>query len=188
MTSLTTSDAQIAPHPPPARRVAGGTRPSASLRLLRDVPASPRRRASRLASSRPQRGPLWISSQPLRRNLISNFAGSGWSALLGLIVLPVCLRLPGVEAYGLVGIFATLLSMLTPLEAGRGAMGRRYKDDVLIAAATALAVVLAARLLLPAGLDRFATFLYLAATGLVSFTATVLVTPASRSLLLTRMK
>src|SRR5438477_11920153 len=67
MTSLTTSDAQIAPHPPPARRVAGGTRPSASLRLLRDVPASPRRRASRLASSRPQRGPLWISSQPLSR-------------------------------------------------------------------------------------------------------------------------
>src|SRR5712675_2402146 len=65
MTSLTTSDAQIAPQPPPARRVAGGTRPSASLRLLRDVPASPRRRASRLASSRPQRGPLWISSQPL---------------------------------------------------------------------------------------------------------------------------
>src|SRR2546423_3654359 len=69
MTSLTTSDAQIAPQPPPARRVAGGTRPSASLRLLRDVPASPRRRASRLASSRPQRGPLWISSQPLRPTL-----------------------------------------------------------------------------------------------------------------------
>src|SRR5438552_1331105 len=39
MTSLTTSDAQIAPQPPPARRVAGGTRPSASLRLLRDVPS-----------------------------------------------------------------------------------------------------------------------------------------------------
>src|SRR5713226_7837915 len=66
VTSLTTSDNEIAPQPPPARRVAGGTRPSALLRLLRDVPASPRRRASRLASSRPQRGPLWIFSQPLR--------------------------------------------------------------------------------------------------------------------------
>src|SRR5256714_11057782 len=67
VTSLTTSDSEIAPQPPPARRVAGGTRPSALLRLLPDVPASPRRRASRLASSRPQRGPLWIFSQPLNR-------------------------------------------------------------------------------------------------------------------------
>ncbi len=56
----------------------------------------------------------------LRRNLIANFAGSGWSALLGIVVLPICLRLMGVEAYGLVGIFATLLSLLTPLEAGLG--------------------------------------------------------------------
>ncbi len=56
----------------------------------------------------------------LKRNLIANFAGSGWSALLGIAVLPVCLRLIGVEAYGLVGIFVTLLSLLTPLEAGLG--------------------------------------------------------------------
>src|SRR5207253_7388757 len=84
MTSLTTSDTQIAPQPPPARRVAGGTRPSASLRLLRDVPASPRRRASRLASSRPQRRPLWISSQP----------PSGWAPLsrLGHLVMATSLR------------------------------------------------------------------------------------------------
>ena len=56
----------------------------------------------------------------LKRNLIANFAGSGWSALLGFVVLPICLRLMGVEAYGLVGIFATLLALLTPLEAGLG--------------------------------------------------------------------
>jgi len=56
----------------------------------------------------------------LKRNLIANFAGSGWSGLLGIVVLPICLRLMGVEAYGLVGIFATLLSLLTPLEAGLG--------------------------------------------------------------------
>jgi hypothetical protein len=46
-------------------RSCGVRRPSASLRLLRDVPASPRRRASQLASSRSQSRPLWISSQPL---------------------------------------------------------------------------------------------------------------------------
>lgn len=56
----------------------------------------------------------------LKRNLIANFAGSGWSALLSLAVLPTCLRLMGVEAYGLVGIFATLLSLLLPFEAGLG--------------------------------------------------------------------
>jgi O-antigen/teichoic acid export membrane protein len=56
----------------------------------------------------------------LKRNLIANFAGSGWSALLSLAVLPACLRLMGVEAYGLVGIFTTLLSLLLPFEAGLG--------------------------------------------------------------------
>jgi len=56
----------------------------------------------------------------LKRNLIANFAGSGWTALLSFAVLPVCLRLMGVEAYGLVGIFATLLSLLLPFEAGLG--------------------------------------------------------------------
>src|SRR5258706_4157407 len=61
----------------------------------------------------------------LRRNLIANFAGSGWSALVSLAVLPACLRLMGVEAYGLVGIFATLLSLLLPFEAGlRSALSR----------------------------------------------------------------
>ena len=50
MASVTTSDAEIAAQPPSARRVAGGTRASASLRLLPDVPASTRRRASRLPS------------------------------------------------------------------------------------------------------------------------------------------
>src|SRR5436309_222407 len=43
----------------------GGTTPSASLRLLHDGPASSRRRASQLASSRSQSGSPWISSQPL---------------------------------------------------------------------------------------------------------------------------
>ena len=43
----------------------GGTAPSALLRLLPDVPASTRRRASHLASSRSQAVPPWISSQPL---------------------------------------------------------------------------------------------------------------------------
>src|SRR5207244_2813904 len=48
----------------------GGTMPSASWRLLYDVPASTRRRASHLASSRSQAVPLWIFSQPLSERRI----------------------------------------------------------------------------------------------------------------------
>lgn len=67
----------------------------------------------------------------LKRNLIANFAGSGWSSLLGLVVLPICLRIMGVEAYGLVGVFATLLTLLTPLEAGLGtALSRDFAGAV----------------------------------------------------------
>ncbi len=43
----------------------GGTTPSASLRLLRDEPASPRRRASHLVPSRSQADPPSISAQSL---------------------------------------------------------------------------------------------------------------------------
>jgi len=53
--SLTTSNAEIAPQPPPARRVAGGDGPPASLPLLSDVPHRLRRGASHSARRRPQR-------------------------------------------------------------------------------------------------------------------------------------
>jgi hypothetical protein len=53
-----------------ALRVAGGKRSSASPRRLDDAPASIRRRGSHLTSSRPKRGLLWISSQPLRLTLL----------------------------------------------------------------------------------------------------------------------
>ncbi len=56
----------------------------------------------------------------LRRNLIANIAGSLCNALLSLAILPVTLRLMGIEAYGLVGIFTTLQALLQPFEAGLG--------------------------------------------------------------------
>jgi O-antigen/teichoic acid export membrane protein len=62
----------------------------------------------------------------LVRNLIANFAGSLWTAVMSLAVLPACLRLMGVEAYGLVGIFATLVAMLVPFEAGLGTALNRH--------------------------------------------------------------
>ena len=44
----------------------------------------------------------------LRTNLIANLAGSMWSAALGILFVPIYVRLIGVESYGLIGFYATL--------------------------------------------------------------------------------
>ena len=44
----------------------------------------------------------------VKRNLIANYLGSGWSSLMGLVFLPVYIRYLGIEAYGLIGLFASL--------------------------------------------------------------------------------
>lgn len=44
----------------------------------------------------------------VKRNLIANYLGSGWSALMGLVFLPVYIRYLGIEAYSLIGVFASL--------------------------------------------------------------------------------
>jgi O-antigen/teichoic acid export membrane protein len=54
----------------------------------------------------------------LRTNLIANFAGSLWAALLGFLLVPIYVRLMGVEAYGLVGLYATLLAASIVLDLG----------------------------------------------------------------------
>jgi len=53
-----------------------------------------------------------------KRNLIANLAGTAWTAILTLALVPVYLRLLGVEAYGLIGFFATLQSVLWILDLG----------------------------------------------------------------------
>ncbi len=54
----------------------------------------------------------------LKRNILANFAGSGWMILLNLAFVPVYLRLMGIEAYGLVGVFAILQAALNLLDMG----------------------------------------------------------------------
>jgi O-antigen/teichoic acid export membrane protein len=44
----------------------------------------------------------------LRQNIISNFAGQGWSFLVGMIAVPFYIRFLGVEGYGLVGFYGAL--------------------------------------------------------------------------------
>jgi O-antigen/teichoic acid export membrane protein len=54
----------------------------------------------------------------LRRNLIANYLGQGWTALVGLAFIPFYVRHLGLEAYGLIGLFAALQAWLTIIDLG----------------------------------------------------------------------
>jgi O-antigen/teichoic acid export membrane protein len=54
----------------------------------------------------------------LKKNVFANFAGSAWSALMGLAFVPFYIRLMGVESYGIVGVFASLMGMFAVLDLG----------------------------------------------------------------------
>src|SRR5688500_12427038 len=52
------------------------------------------------------------------RNIVANFVGIGWATLVGVAVLPIYVRYLGVEAFGLIGIFAVVQAWLALLDAG----------------------------------------------------------------------
>jgi O-antigen/teichoic acid export membrane protein len=54
----------------------------------------------------------------LKKNIFANFAGSAWSALMGLAFVPFYIRLMGVESYGIVGVFTSLMGVLSLLDLG----------------------------------------------------------------------
>src|ERR1700693_438996 len=63
----------------------------------------------------------------VRRNIIANVAGRGWSALLSLAVVPVYIHFLGIEAYGLIGFFLSLMAILSLLDLGLGAaLNRKF--------------------------------------------------------------
>jgi O-antigen/teichoic acid export membrane protein len=55
---------------------------------------------------------------PLKKNIVANFAGSIWQALMGLVFIPLYIKFMGVESYGLIGIFATLQAVVVFLDMG----------------------------------------------------------------------
>ena len=57
----------------------------------------------------------------VRNNIIANFAGSAWTKILGLAFVPIYIKLMGVEVYGLLGIFMSLVALLSLLELGLSA-------------------------------------------------------------------
>lgn len=54
----------------------------------------------------------------LKRNLVANYIGQGWSALMGVAFIPIYINYLGIEAYGLIGIFAVLNACLSLLDVG----------------------------------------------------------------------
>jgi O-antigen/teichoic acid export membrane protein len=54
----------------------------------------------------------------LQHNLIANFAGQGWTALMALAFVPLYIRFLGIEAYGLIGFYAMLQAAFQILDLG----------------------------------------------------------------------
>lgn len=48
----------------------------------------------------------------LKRNLIANYVGQGWTALMGLAFIPLYIRYLGMESYGIIGLYAILNAWL----------------------------------------------------------------------------
>jgi O-antigen/teichoic acid export membrane protein len=61
----------------------------------------------------------------LRRNIIANYLGQGSRAVMSIAFVPIYIKYLGIEAYGLIGIFAILMSALSLLDLGmKPALGR----------------------------------------------------------------
>ena len=54
----------------------------------------------------------------LKRNVVANLIGKGWSAILSIVVIPVYIHFMGIESYGLIGFFVTLLALFSILDIG----------------------------------------------------------------------
>lgn len=54
----------------------------------------------------------------IRHNIIANYLGQAWGALMGLAFVPFYIRYLGVEAYGLIGMFVLLQTLLSLLDLG----------------------------------------------------------------------
>jgi len=57
----------------------------------------------------------------VKANIIANFAGKGWTALMSLAFVPLYIKFLGIEAYGLIGFFVTLQALFGLLDMGLSA-------------------------------------------------------------------
>jgi O-antigen/teichoic acid export membrane protein len=61
----------------------------------------------------------------VKKNIVANYFGQGWQALMGVAFVPLYIKYLGMEAYGLIGVFAVLQAWLVLLDMGmKPALGR----------------------------------------------------------------
>lgn len=58
----------------------------------------------------------------VRTNVIANFAGKAWTSLMSLVFIPLYIKFMGIEAYGIIGIFISLIVLLSILDMGLSSM------------------------------------------------------------------
>ena len=54
----------------------------------------------------------------VKKNIIANFLGKSWMGILSLAITPLYVKLIGIESYGLLGVFASLVGLLALLDMG----------------------------------------------------------------------
>ena len=54
----------------------------------------------------------------LKHNIVANYLGSAWNALMGIVFVPAYIHFLGVEAYGLMAVFGVLQAWLVLLDMG----------------------------------------------------------------------
>ena len=59
-----------------------------------------------------------IKRKVIERNIVANFLGRGWTVLMVWLFFPIYIKLLGIEAFGLIGFFATLQTLFLVLVAG----------------------------------------------------------------------
>jgi len=61
-----------------------------------------------------------VSAGTLKKNVLANLAGSVWTAILALLCVPLYLKYLGIEAYGLIGFFGTIMAVFGIMDLGLG--------------------------------------------------------------------
>jgi O-antigen/teichoic acid export membrane protein len=59
-----------------------------------------------------------LNQSSLKLSIIANFLGNIWPSIIGLVAIPFYLKFLGTEAYGLIGVFASLQAILSVLDGG----------------------------------------------------------------------
>lgn len=68
---------------------------------------------------------MTTATQSLKKNVVANYIGYAWRTAINLAFVPVYVRFLGVEAYGLIGVFASLQILFGLLDIGlRPALSR----------------------------------------------------------------